>query len=202
MVKATQIRLSNLLTPNLLADENIRNAASSIDAELQAIASAAERLPFLAHLDSLNEQWLDELLWQFHAEGIEFAETAEEKRDLIRNSIDIHRKKGTRYAIERILEILSMQGVIQEWWEFEGDPFTFRIDVNIKSDRMITDEKLNLLERLVNEFKNTRSHLTKIGTNLATKGTIEFSLAGDALVLESLPRYCGTFYAGGENSLC
>ncbi|MFM1655661.1 phage tail protein I [Brevibacillus sp. B_LB10_24] len=202
MVNATQIRLSNLLTPNLLADENIRNAASSIDAELQAIASAAERLPFLANLDSLDEQWLDELLWQFHAEGIEFAETPEEKRELIRNSIEIHRTKGTRYALERILEILSMEGVIEEWWEFDGDPFTFRIDVNIKSDRVITDEKLNLLEKLVNGFKNTRSHLTKIGSNLTTKGTIEYSLAGEALVLESLPRYCGAFYAGGDNCLC
>ncbi|MGF9821976.1 phage tail protein I [Brevibacillus agri] len=202
MVNATQIRLTQLLTPNLMADENIRNAASSIDAELQAIASATERLPFLSNLDSLNEQWLDELLWQFHVEGVEFAETPEEKRNLIRNSIDVHRTKGTRYAIERILEILSMQGVIQEWWEFEGDPFTFRIDVNIKSDRVITDEKLNLLERLVNEFKNTRSHLTKIGTNLTTKGTIEYSLASEALVLESMPRYCGSFYTGGDNSLC
>ncbi|MBM7592245.1 phage tail protein I [Brevibacillus fulvus] len=202
MVNLSEISLINLLTPNLLADENIRNAALSLDRELQDIASATSRLPLLANLDSLDEQWLDELLWQFHVEGIEFAETLDEKRGLIRNSIDVHRTKGTRYAIERILEILSMQGVIEEWWEFDGEPFTFRIDINIKSDRVITNEKLNLLEKLVKEYKNTRSHLTKIGTVLTTKGIIEYSSPEKLLVAENMPLDCGAFYCGGENSLC
>ncbi|MCM3141293.1 phage tail protein I [Brevibacillus sp. MER 51] len=176
MVNLNQFKLTDILTPNLLADENIRNAAESIDAEMQAIASAAERLPLLANLDSLHEQWLDELLWQFHVEGVEFADTLEEKRALIRNSIEIHRTKGTRYALERVLEILNMRGIISEWWEHGGDPFTFRIDI-LEVRNGLTEERIRLLDRLVQEYKNTRSWLESIRIYLTTHGSIYFAAA-------------------------
>lgn len=175
MIEIDHVSLVDLLPPNLARDKRVRAAAQSLDGELQVITASIKRLPFMPNLDSLDEAWIDELLWQYHVEGAELATTLDEKRALVRNSIEIHRTKGTRYALERVIDLLGMRAIVSEWFEHGGDPYTFRIEVLEVTNKGLTGEKLRLLERLIMEYKNTRSWLTSIRVHLTSRGHIRFA---------------------------
>ena len=121
-----------------------------------------------ARIDEItDEALLANLAAQFHIEayeGFAMAESLDEKRALIKNAIMLHMHKGTRWSVERIFELLNMRGVIVEWWEQPDDPefepYTF--DIDIESDRVLTDEFISDCIRMVNALKNVRSHLRQI----------------------------------------
>ncbi|MDI5349547.1 phage tail protein, partial [Salmonella enterica subsp. enterica serovar Kentucky] len=45
------------------------------------------------------------------------------KRELIKQAIELHKYKGTPWAVRRVLEILSLPGTISEWFEYGGTEF-------------------------------------------------------------------------------
>lgn len=121
--------------------------------------------------DSVNESALIHLAEQFHITGNEGwinCKTVEEKRNLIKNSLNLHRYKGTKYALVRVLDILGLNGEVSEWFEYEGNPYYFK--VSLTSFSFSSDNKLlNNLIDLINEYKNVRSHLESIELNIASK---------------------------------
>ena len=70
-------------------------------------------------------------MWEFHVDIWQNIEgdplTTEKKRELINESIDWHRHKGTRYAVDQMLKIVFGQGRVTEWYEYGGEPYFFRI---------------------------------------------------------------------------
>ena len=70
--------------------------------------------------DKVEESALIHLAEQFHITGNEGwanCTTIEEKRDLMKNSLNLHRYRGTRFSLLRVLEILGLNGQLQEWFE-------------------------------------------------------------------------------------
>jgi len=56
-------------------------------------------------IDHVHESALSHLAWQFHIEGWELAQTEQDKRNLIKRAIELHRYKGTLYGIKTACEI-------------------------------------------------------------------------------------------------
>lgn len=176
MISIQKVSLVDILPTNLLKDDRIRAAAKALDGELQDIAAATDRLPLLENISSLPDTWIDELLWEYHVEGVDLAVTKEEKINLVLNSIEVHRKKGTKAALKRILELLGMRGVVEEWFEYGGDPYTFRIQI-FDVARPITEDMLSKLNDLIIQYKNTRSHIGEVEIYLSITDTIYFGSA-------------------------
>ena len=51
------------------------------------------------------------------------------KRDLIKNAMLITLRDGTNWATERMIEIIYGEGWITEWYDYEGTPNHFKIDI-------------------------------------------------------------------------
>lgn len=118
--------------------------------------------------DKVEESALIHLAEQFHITGNEgwlSCTTLEEKRDLIKNSLNLHRFRGTKFSLRRVLEILGLNGNISEWFEYGGKPYHFRvsIDMNTKSFDAVTEQ--SLLD-LITENKNVRSKLETLTVDL------------------------------------
>ena len=74
-------------------------------------------------IDNVPSDVLPHLAEQYHVTGNEGwlqAVTEEEKRNLIKSSIKMHRYKGTKYALEEIFKVLDITGKVQEWFEYDG----------------------------------------------------------------------------------
>lgn len=97
--------IKELLPPSIAADDGIQKLAQAQEGVWSFLFSEAVKPIILARIDQLPEETLDILAWQFHIEGYEFAKDLQEKRKLIKESIELHRLKGTLAGIKKALSI-------------------------------------------------------------------------------------------------
>ncbi len=161
--------IKEVLPESLRVDENIKALIEAVEPELETIQAQIPNVLIYSRIDTLSEEVIDLLAWQFHIEGYELAETEEEKRALVKKAIELHRYKGTRWAIKKVLELLNMQGVIKEWFEYGGEPYRFKVDVGI-SNKELTPELIDKLINLINEYKNERSLLEELIATYLARG--------------------------------
>lgn len=122
----------------------------------------ANLLPWLAWAFSVDE-WNDN--W-----------SEQQKRDVIAASFEIHQTKGTIGSVKRAISSLGYSISVSEWFDYGGDPYTFRIDVGI-NDEDITAQTVIQLQKVVDSAKNARSHLQTVSLNTAVEGTV-YAAAG------------------------
>ncbi len=164
--------IKELLPPSLAQDENIKALSQALDTQLQKIEDQIINVLILPRIDQISDpELLDLLAWQFHIEGYELAQSVEEKRNLIKSAIELHRYKGTKYAIKKVLEALGLGGQVKEWFEYQGQPYRFMVEVDLL-DTGLSEEALSKLEGLINEYKNERSWLEKLIAYLTTKNKV------------------------------
>jgi phage tail P2-like protein len=102
---------------------------------------------------------LDLLAWQFHCDFYSADFSIEQKQEIILKSLDWHTRKGTPSVIEEIVSTVFSKAIIQEWFEYGGLPYRFRI----ATDEQIPDtEELNKFLRAIKSVKNIRSSLDAI----------------------------------------
>ena len=167
--------IKELLPVSLREDKKIKALIESIEPYLEKALTDVRYTLILSRIDELPEPILDLLAWQFHIEGWELASSVEEKRNLIKSAIELHRHKGTRWAIKKVLEALNLSGDIKEWFEYGGEPYKFKVDLGIQ-DREITPELRDKLIQLINEYKNERSWLEEIILSYIATGSIQFAI--------------------------
>ena len=181
------VKTIELFPPNLREDKNIQAFAEILDRVFSELTEEDLQKLFVYAIDSQPESVIDWLAWQFHVEGYELAKTVEEKRNLVKNAIELHRYKGTRYAIEKVLETLKLQGKVQEWFEYGGEPYRFKVDLGIQ-DREITPELRDKLIQLINDYKNERSWLEELILSYLVAGSIKIA-AGQSRETEASAGY-------------
>ena len=120
-------------------------------------------------IDNVPVDALPHLAEQYHIKGNEgclqaLSET--EKRNLIKSAIKMHRYKGTKYALEEIFKTLNIVGNIEEWFNYGGDPYHFKVILQV-FNRSINEETETKLRALINEYKNERSWLEEIQFHLS-----------------------------------
>jgi phage tail P2-like protein len=134
---------------------------------LEALDRLAELdlTPLLVYrLESVPESALYALAWQLGVlgpAGWDLAETAEQRRDLLRRAIQLHRRKGTPWAVRESLRALGYPdaAVVEE----TGLLFCFRVHLGLLQDGdAIPAERQALLLATVAAWQNVRSHLLSL----------------------------------------
>lgn len=85
-----------------------------------------------------------------------------QKRDAILASPGLHRIKGTRGAIERAMDALGFGAAVQEWFEYGGSPYRFRINITLQAGAAWTRSQIALVWRTAIATKNVRSWLENL----------------------------------------
>jgi hypothetical protein len=78
------------------------------------------------------------------------------KRDLVLKSLDWHFRKGTPSVVEDIVSTVFSKAIVQEWFEYDGLPYRFRIGID---GELLDETARKSLIRAINNVKNTRSYL-------------------------------------------
>ena len=155
------VSLLDILPSNLLADKQINAAAQALDEELQKVTATIKEELILPRIDELSEAVIDLLAWQLHVDFYEELTTIAEKRNAVKQSIAMHRIKGTRTAVELALHMVYTSGEVSEWFEYGGRPYYFR--VRFIRPETIRTEDVDRVIRIIHTVKNTRSWLESIG---------------------------------------
>lgn len=154
--------MDKLLPPPPLASDERFSILANIAAERFAQIDLTTLLVYL--VDLVDASALPSLAEQFHVQGLEgwlFASNEQEKRELIKQAIELHKYKGTPWAVRRVLEIMSLPGTISEWFEYGGKAYFFKMEIELQ-ERGLNENEFNALIALIHEYKNVRSKLEKI----------------------------------------
>ena len=108
---------------------------AAFDSLLRDFVQVQDTTPALVNLvDLVAADALPALAAQFHvlgAEGWNAATTDAARRELIKSAIELHRYKGTPWAVRRALELLGLRVDVQEWFDIGSAPYTFRVRVAV-----------------------------------------------------------------------
>lgn len=173
-----ELSLLDILSSSIADDLNVQAIARSIDPEMQSVPHDIRETLILSRIDELPEPVVDLLAWQWHVDFYELARTLEMKRATVKDSIPWHRKKGTRWAILKALEMIGVKGTFIPWWEVPGaKPYTFAIEAEITSGFWSqlpnVEDVIGVIRRAIFESKATRSWLIDLKTIIKAEEELE-----------------------------
>ncbi|MGN0686666.1 MAG: phage tail protein I [Oscillospiraceae bacterium] len=157
---------------SLTRDEDKGKLADAIAEELIKTIANSEYAAVFLRLDDLPEEVLDILAADLNVEWYDCEGTLEEKRRIIHECMQVHRYKGTKYAVEKALRSVYEDARVAEWFEYGGEPYHFKIIIyDSSNDR----DKRDRVIAKVQYYKNLRSVLEEtifevgVSTDIAVK---------------------------------
>ena len=156
------MKVSNIdfirLLPAFMQDDEAAIALSK--AMNQLINEPGSRIPTIRtwnEIDKMSEAECDELAWELDVDWYDSTGMSlEEKRDTIKLAIQIKRKRGTKWAVERLISAYFGEGYVVEWYEMGSSPYTF---VALTTNADIDAHSFEKFVQAVKSAKNSRSHL-------------------------------------------
>lgn len=158
--------ITKLLPYSLMQDPVLVAMFEAAAIQLREAYEEAEVVYNLVDVDKMPEILLDLIAFEKHVDFYDNDLSIEQKRDLVQRSISWHRKKGTRAAIENVVSIVYPNAEVYEWFEYDGEPYRFIIELD---QPFVYDKDMSRLKRMVSATKNLRSWLEYIVVRFGKK---------------------------------
>lgn len=151
-----------LIVPPALTRDPAMMARAAADAEAMAARLAEiDQVRIISNIDGLDETVLDILARDFKVDWWDADYSLEEKRRTLKDSWRVHKVLGTKAAVETALRAIYPKAQVQEWFEYGGKPYRFKLDIDLTGELSDAARPWRVLER-VNFYKSLRSHLDSI----------------------------------------
>lgn len=147
--------LALLLPSSIADDEEVQALAKVVTQKLLDINDGINTLLLWKDLSGYDDTTLLHLAWELHTDLYNEELSKEVREQLIRSSILWHMKKGTLYSVESALRMVFKTGDIEEWFEYGGNPYHFK--VTGLTEEVPDESKIMQLINLIQLSKNLRS---------------------------------------------
>lgn len=160
-MKVSELDFVRLLPAFMQDDEAVIALSKSMN---QLLGEPSKRLATIRtwdKIDELNEAECDELAWELDIDWYDAANMSlEDKRETIKIAQQIKRKRGTKWAVERLITAYFGEGYVLEWFEKDNAaPYTF--EVLTTNTQVIAENYDKFLEAVI-AAKNERSHMVGV----------------------------------------
>lgn len=179
MINIQTVSLLDLVPSSIRNDPAIAAAATALDKQLQVTTDMITSLNVFSRSTEWTNEETDQLALQYRPPYYDPELSVGQKRLLVNNAISFHRHKGTAGAVENLIKILFGEGSVEEWWEYGGDPYHFRVVTN---NADVTTTRAQEFIEAVNAIKRLSTVLDSVTISQA----------------ETLPLYIGGFIHVGE----
>ena len=127
----TSDNLMRTLPDVLRKDKKMSSLAQLVADAFSARKEEIDRLRIYTQIDNLPEDLLDILAHDFKVDWYGYDYGIEAKRALIKDSFQVHRKLGTRGAVEKALSDIVTGSEFLEWFDYGGLPYFYRIILDV-----------------------------------------------------------------------
>lgn len=160
-----------------MSDENNQSLlppnASQLLRDLESVFGDSFDLPtlnrYVVNPDLAPVHILPWLAWAVSVDDWSDSWSEEVRRNVIKASIEVHKKKGTIGALKKALQAFNYENVkVEEWFEYGADPYFFRVFFDVVEpgfDVNILPEVLKVIQNT----KNARSHLESLRAYLSAQ---------------------------------
>ena len=91
------------------------------------------------------------------------------RRNVIKASVEVHRKKGTIGALKKALQAFNYTNVkVEEWFEYGAEPYFFRVFFDVNEPGFDVNI-LPQVQKVIESTKNARSHLENLRAYLSAE---------------------------------
>lgn len=144
--------------PEVLKQEPSIYALAKLTAvELERLYNCNQHLKLYSIIDSLEEDLLDILAVDLKVDWYLPNATITAKREQIKTCFFVHKTIGTKAAMLAALSAICPGTLLEEWFEYGGEPYHFRITFDITNQTTPID--YSDLKRFVAIFKPLRAVL-------------------------------------------
>ena len=184
MKSLSDTKLTDLLPPNLAADEDILAMAAAFDAQFSQLVGSIEQPAIYMRIDQLTSLQLDHLAVQYDVSPWRESWPVAMKRSVIRATYMTLCRRGTVEAVKTAVEALGSAVQIVEWWQEQpkGTPHTFKVVANLGAfEGVLSSDLQNDVMALIDNAKPVRAHYTlelreSLEGGVGTVGLVESSV--------------------------
>ena len=120
---------SILSTFPLASDKDQLALAQAVADHLVDLYRDTDLLSIYARIDELPEDLLDILAYDFKIDWWDKGFTVAEKRQLMKDSWEVHRHLGTKGSVETAISAIYTTKV-REWYDYGGKPYHYKLEVD------------------------------------------------------------------------
>lgn len=157
----TEANLMRTLPNVLHQDEGMNPLGQIIANALAGLLSHLDYVKIYARIDQLEEPVLDALAKDFNVAWYDYNYSLETKRAMIKDSFFVHRHLGTKGALDKALSDIFPNSTVQEWFEYSGLPYYFRVVLDATQIR--EPAFIGSIKKAIEYYKSYRSHLEEDG---------------------------------------
>ncbi len=155
--------MSSLLPPN----------ASTLLRDLEDIFGESFDLPtlnrYVTNPDLAPVHILPWLAWALSVDDWSDIWSEQVRRNVIKASVEVHRKKGTIGALKKALQAFNYTNIkVEEWFEYDSDPYFFRVFFEVREPGFDVNI-LPQVQKVIQNTKNARSHLESLRAYLSAE---------------------------------
>ena len=158
-MKLNDLEFIRLLPLFMRNDDAVKGLAAGIDAIVPELAESIDKLTTWNHIDELTESELDELAWELNIPWYDTSSNIAIKREVIKGSDQVHKKLGTKWAVEKVVATFFGSGYVTEWWEYGGEPGHFQVN---SSNPSLNNERFNEFLHLLDKVKRASAKLDSV----------------------------------------
>lgn len=151
------VNFADYLPGALKQDPKIKAIAEVLAKEALTIGGGIENVLIYSRIDDLPEALIDILAYDMHVDWYDYSFPLKVKQNILKGSVRVHKKMGTKYAVETALRALHPESYIEEWFEYGGTHHCFRIVINVDNQEYEVD--LDKIIKSVNLYKRLSTHL-------------------------------------------
>lgn len=144
----TPENLLSVFPSALQSDPSVVALAETAASALAERASEIAQLIIFSRIDELPEELLDILAQDFKVDWWDHDYSLEEKRQTLKDSWSVHRTMGTKTAIVKAISAIYQDTKAQEWWEYGGKPYHFKLLINSTFEHIDPQKYQRVLERV------------------------------------------------------
>lgn len=172
LLPSNQTKLEQALAQVSAGDSELANVLRQMHSVDYCPASMLPWLAIQRSVDRWDPEWSEAI-----------------KRKMVKDSFEVHKRKGTVGALRRVVEPFAEIIDITEWHELEpmGPPGTFSMSLAL-FDSGLTDTAIAELERIISDTKPLSRHLVGLSITYSPNGTYYIGAgisSGDEVVISS-----------------
>lgn len=167
--------MSDLLPPNAGTFER------ALHAVLWRTTAISVPIETVKRPEQTDERLLPVLGWEFSVNEWNDRWPVETKRAVVAAAPDVHRRLGTAGAMRRAIAATGYNVTFEEWFDYAGDPYHFRLGVNLDEQTLTLDD-MNSLQRVALNTKNVRSQFEGFSATRTLAGVIRTGVGLGGLV--------------------
>lgn len=161
MINILDVKLSDLLPSSFDTDE-IKALNNVVTFSLYLLQKYINNANFTVNIDNVSEKIIDYLACEYRTPYYDEALDLKTKRNLVKSTMLTYQKIGTTNIIKEYLNTLNEETDVTEWYDYNGQPYNFKIFLNISENREVDEKLLTDIKNKIEKIKNVRSSLEAI----------------------------------------